>query len=68
MSSEVQILRMAEVKKRIGLSRSTIYRLVAANQFPRPIRLGLRSTGWLMREIGIWEDSRIQERDGAMGC
>jgi predicted DNA-binding transcriptional regulator AlpA len=32
-----RFLRLPEVRSRVGLSTSTIYRLMAAGQFPKPI-------------------------------
>lgn len=34
------ILRIAEVLRRTGLSRSALWRRIAVGQFPRPIKLG----------------------------
>jgi prophage regulatory protein len=49
-----KILRRAEVEQATGLPRSTIYDAMAKGTFPRPIRLGDRSVGWLelvVREV-----------------
>lgn len=53
------ILRMAEVERTTGLKKSTIYLLVKQNEFPKPISLGLRASGWLMSEINQWKQDRI---------
>ena len=55
------ILRLPAVKTRTALSRSSIYKLVAAGIFPRPIRLGPRSVGWIEAEVDDWLDSRVAE-------
>lgn len=34
------VLRMPEVLRRVGLSRSALWRRIAVGQFPRPIKLG----------------------------
>jgi prophage regulatory protein len=49
MSQEIQ--RLPTVKRRIGLSRSTIYLRVKKGTFPRPISLGARAVGWPEDEI-----------------
>ncbi|MCE9508327.1 MAG: AlpA family transcriptional regulator [Alphaproteobacteria bacterium] len=46
-----RILRLAEVMEIVGLSRSTIYAWIAEGTFPRYVRLGNRSVGWLKSEI-----------------
>lgn len=52
------ILRLAEVKARTGLSRSTIYLHVAKGLFPRPVRLGPRAVGWPEAAIDDWLKAR----------
>jgi prophage regulatory protein len=49
-----KILRLPEVIEVTGLGRSTIYAKVAQGQFPKPIKLGDRATGWLDTEIYDW--------------
>lgn len=60
-NTKEHILRLSDVKKRTGLSRSTIYLSVNNGIFPRPINLGVRSVGWLESEIDAWIVERIQE-------
>ena len=50
----ITILRRRQVEERVGLTRSTIYRRVAAGSFPAPISLGARAVGWLEAEISNW--------------
>ena len=59
-----QIVKRPEVEAATGLSRSSLYRLAAAGQFPRPIQLGPRAVGWLQSEISAWIEQRTAERDG----
>ena len=44
-------LRLPEVRTRTGKSRSTIYAGIAGGTFPKPIKLGPRSVGWIEAEI-----------------
>jgi prophage regulatory protein len=53
------ILRLPEVKRSTGLSRSTIYLRVAEGTFPRPVGLGGRAVGWLESEVQDWLQRRI---------
>ena len=55
------ILRLPDVKRSTGLSRSTIYLRIAQGTFPKPVRLGERSVGWLEAEIQEWLQRRIEE-------
>lgn len=57
------ILRLPEIKKITGLSRSAIYDLISQGKFPKQIKLTSRSSGWIESEINQWLDDRIAERD-----
>ncbi len=48
------ILRRPVVEALTGLSRSTIYQLMADGRFPRPVQLGPRAVGWRQSEIADW--------------
>ena len=58
------LLRLPEVVQHVALSRSEIYRRIAAGTFPPPVKLGERRSAWLEQEVNAWCDSRIAERDG----
>jgi prophage regulatory protein len=51
-------LRMPSVMQLTGLGRSTIYRLVAQQQFPCPVRLGVRAVAWRRSELDAWSETR----------
>lgn len=55
----LQIRKLSEVKNTTGLSGSTVYRLAKEGKFPKPIKLGERSSGWLSSEIEKWLEERI---------
>ena len=54
----LRLLRLKEVKVRVGLGRSTIYRWISEGNFPQPVRLGGNSVGWLETAIDMWILSR----------
>lgn len=56
-----QILRIKEVIQRTGVPRSTVYAWIAVGDFPRPIKLGRRSVGWLEESVSAWIQSRSAE-------
>ncbi len=56
-----RFLRLPEVLKRTGLSRSTIYVRLAERSFPRPVPLGGRAVGWIEAEVDEWVRERIAE-------
>lgn len=51
-------IRRPEVEKITALSRSTIYRLMDAGEFPRPIRLTKKAVAWSEADILDWLASR----------
>ena len=54
------ILRLPDVKRSTGLSRSTIYLRIAQGTFPKPVSLGGRVVGWLEAEVQQWLRRRIE--------
>jgi prophage regulatory protein len=62
-----QIERLSTVKARTGLSRSSIYDLIKKGKFPSPIKLGLRSVGWVHGEVTGWIEERIASSRPAKG-
>ena len=63
MRYEERLLRRPEVEAQTGLTRSTIYRLMRAGEFPEPLKLGPRAVRWRATEIESW----IAERPRATG-
>jgi prophage regulatory protein len=55
-----RILRRKQVEARTGLSRTTIYELVRANQFPRQVRVSPGAVGWLESEIDAYLLAQIE--------
>jgi len=47
-------LRLSEVIRRTGLSRSTIYLRVNKGTFPPPFKIGVRAIAWLQAEVDEW--------------
>ena len=58
-----QVIRLGQVKAMTGLSRSTIYRFMLLKQFPKQIKLGPKSSGWLIDEVDAWIQKQIKNRD-----
>ncbi len=54
------ILRLPDVKRSTGLSRSTIYLRIAQGTVPKPVSLGGRAVGWLEAEVQQWLQRRIE--------
>ncbi len=56
-------LRISEVSRRTGLSRSGIYGMIARNDFPRPAKVGSAAV-WPADEIDCWQAEALARRDG----
>lgn len=39
---EIKLPKLPRVSEQVGLSRTTIYRLIGRNEFPAPVKLGAR--------------------------
>jgi prophage regulatory protein len=59
-----RIIRSSRITEVVGLSRRQCDRLEAEGRFPKKIRLGEHSTGWLEADIQAWIEARAAERDG----
>ncbi|MCP4458572.1 MAG: AlpA family transcriptional regulator, partial [Cytophagales bacterium] len=55
------IYRLPRVRQITGLSRSTIYERIPKGTFPKQIRIGSNSVGWLASEIESWIDERVKD-------
>ena len=49
-----RFVKLDEVKRRVGLGKSTIYRLIAEDKFPPPYKLSPFASRWSDREIAAW--------------
>ena len=58
-----RLLPIKQVSDRVGLSRSTIYDMMARNEFPRPVDTSSTHTvRWVESEVNNWITERIKER------
>lgn len=63
----VQILRHAEVRKRLKISSAKLFDMVAKGQFPKPFLIvpGGRAVGWLESTVDGWLLQRQQSGERA---
>ena len=59
----LRLLRLPEVRERTGHSTSIIYAQISRGDFPRPVKTGPRSVGFVESEIEAWIRDRIAARD-----
>ena len=53
------LLRRKQVEARTGLPRSSLYALISANKFPKPIILSGRTVAWVESSVDQWIAERI---------
>lgn len=59
------VLSFVEVCKKVGLSRSAIYEQIAADKFPKQVKLSIRRSGFFAHEIELWLKNKGAERNTA---
>ncbi len=57
------LIRLPEVIRRTGRSRSRIYEDIKAGIFPAPVKIGARAIAFPVEEINQWIASRVAQRD-----
>lgn len=55
-----RLIRLPEVRHRVGLGRSTIYRWMAEGKFPKPVHLGGFAVAWAENEIEAWIAGKLE--------
>lgn len=53
-------LRLRDVCKMTGMSRATVYRLIADGRFPPSVKLGERISAWPVAALEQWANERIE--------
>lgn len=48
------ILKLPEVTRITGIGRSNLYAMVQRGEFPKPVKLSVRSVGWRQSEVDAW--------------
>lgn len=64
MNQQIRVLRKPELRRKIGLSDASVWRLERADKFPRRILLGGNSVGWIEGEINNWILAKAEDRNG----
>lgn len=49
-----RFVRIDEVKRRAGLGKSMIYRLIKEGRFPAPYKISPFASRWSNRELTMW--------------
>lgn len=57
-----RLIRLADVRRLTGLSRTGIYARMAAGDFPAQVKLGGRAVARVESEVDAWVAARIERR------
>lgn len=55
------LLRRPLVEEHTGLSRASIYAMMAEGAFPKPVRIGKRAVAWRQSDIATWIEQRATD-------
>lgn len=59
-----RLIRIDEVKRRVGLGKTMIYQLIKEGRFPAPYKISPFASRWSDREVKTWID---EVKDGFEG-
>jgi len=62
-TNHISLLRRNQVEAMTGLARSTIYKLIKAGSFPKPIQLTDRAVAWPSNLIESWISEKLAKCD-----
>ena len=57
-----RLMRLPEVQRITGLSKSSIYDRIKDKHFPKSVPLGGRSVAWVESEVNEWVETQIASR------
>lgn len=60
---EPSLLRTTDVCARCAIGRSSLFAMVARNEFPRPVKVLGRRIAFVESEVTAWLTQRLAERD-----
>lgn len=51
--NDITLLRMPELTKKLGVSRSSVYKMIKERGFPPPVKLG-RIAAWRLSDVAAY--------------
>jgi len=64
----MKLIPLKQVMEMTSLGRSTIYRYISEDKFPKQVALGAKNSAWVEQEVLDWIASRIAERNLSLPC
>ena|SRR5256885_863458 len=56
------LIRLGDVCRFLGISKSTVYKKLSESSFPEPARLGPRTVRWRVDDIEAWRDAHFADQ------
>lgn len=56
-------IRINQVAEKVGLGKSTIYRMITQGRFPKPFELTSGCSAWIESDIDDWLAERAGKRE-----
>ncbi len=56
---DMRFIRPGEVVRMLGVSRTTLWRMVRAGLFPRPVEITERNRGYVLEDVEAWMQARV---------
>jgi prophage regulatory protein len=56
-----RLLRLAEVRHRVGLGKTMIYAMIGDGRFPKPYKITAAAARWSEREIEAWIEGVVRD-------
>ena len=63
----MRFIRTRQVLEMIGISRTTLWRMVRAGTFPQPVRVTTRSRAFILEAVEAWMKARTDARPSDLG-
>jgi prophage regulatory protein len=63
-----RFITMEQVRGRVALSKTEIYRKIKAGLFPRPVPLGPQKVAFVESEVAAWMEARLRARADGEGA
>lgn len=64
----LRLIPTAVVLDRVSMSKPTLYRLINAGEFPKPVPVGRQRVAFVESEVAAWIDQRVGLRDAGIGA
>ena len=62
----MKLLKMRDVMDLTSLAKSTIYKYIDTEGFPKQVKLGSGSVAWVEGEVLDWIEAKIAQRDAPL--